>query len=66
MFAELESSCNGTTAFGNAGTGGDFNLLQSNTAPAGYPYYMISVDTTAKDVNNVSFPSTFNFSMEAK
>ncbi|WP_108978498.1 Ig-like domain-containing protein [Leptospira ryugenii] len=66
VFAELESSCNGTTAFGNAGTGGDFNLLQSNTAPAGYPYYMISVDTTAKDVNNVSFPSTFNFSMEAK
>ncbi len=66
VFAELESSCNGTSAFGNAGTSGDFNLLQSNTAPAGYPYYMISVDTSAKDVNNVPFSSTFNFSMEAK
>ena len=66
VFAELESSCNGTLAFGNASTLGDFNLIRSDNAPAGYPYYMISVDTTAKDVNNVSFPSTFNFSMEAK
>ncbi len=66
VFSELESSCNGTTSFGNASTSGDFNLLQSNTNPAGYPFYILTVDTSAKDVNNISTGSTFNFSMEAK
>lgn len=66
VFAELESSCNGITSFGNASTSGDFNLLQSNTNPAGYPFYMLTVDTTAKDVNSIPISSTFNFSMEAK
>ncbi len=66
IFSELEASCNATTAFGNAVTLGDFNLLRSDNTPAGYPYYMISVDTSAKDVNNVPLSSSFNFSMEAK
>lgn len=65
VFAEQESSCN-STLFGNATTGGDFNLMRSDNAPAGFPYYMITVDTSAKDVNNLFFSSNFNFTMEAK
>jgi hypothetical protein len=66
IFSELESSCNGASLFGDGATLGDFNLLRSNNTPVGFPYYMISVDTSAKDVNNVSPTSSFNFSMEAK
>ncbi|MCW7506147.1 Ig-like domain-containing protein [Leptospira paudalimensis] len=66
VFAELEASCNGTSSFGNVSTSGDFNLLQSNTNPAGFPFYMLTVDTSAKDVNGIPIKSTFNFSMEAK
>lgn len=65
IFAEQESSCNGTL-FGNASTGGDFNLLRSDDTPVGFPYYNLSIDTTARDVNNIPLPSTFNFTMEAK
>ncbi|BDA79617.1 membrane protein [Leptospira kobayashii] len=64
-FAEQEASCNGSL-FGNASTGGDFNLLRSDNTPAGFPYYMITVDTSARDVNNLPFSSNFNFTMEAK
>ncbi|WP_411821935.1 Ig-like domain-containing protein [Leptospira sp. 'Mane'] len=64
-FAEQEASCNGSL-FGNAVTGGDFNLLKSDTTPTGFPYYMITVDTSARDVNNLPFSSNFNFTMEAK
>ncbi len=66
LFSELEASCNGPSAFGNANTLGDFNLLRSDNTPAGYPYYMLTVDTTAKDVQNIPFSSNFQFSMEAK
>ncbi|PJE00744.1 MAG: hypothetical protein CK427_13055 [Leptospira sp.] len=64
-YAEQESSCNGSL-FGNALTGGDFNLLRSDNTPAGFPYYNLSVDTSARDVNNIPINSTFNFTMEAK
>ncbi len=62
IFSEMEASCNGSQ-FGSLG---DFNLLRSDNAPAGFPYYLISVDTSARDVNNLPLSSTFNFSMEAK
>lgn len=65
IYAEQEASCNGAL-FGNAGTGGDFNLLLSSGNPVGFPYYNLSVDTSAKDVNNIPLNSTFNFAMEAK
>ncbi|MDX1957394.1 MAG: Ig-like domain-containing protein, partial [Leptospiraceae bacterium] len=65
VFAEQEASCNGTL-FGNAATGGDFNLLRTDNMPVGSPFYLLSVDTTAKDTSGVSLPSTFNFSMEGK
>ncbi|MCG9873750.1 MAG: Ig-like domain-containing protein [Leptospiraceae bacterium] len=64
-YAEQESSCNGSL-FGNALTGGDFNLLRSDNTPAGFPYYNLSVDTSARDVNNIPLTGTFNFTMEAK
>ncbi|MEM7183185.1 MAG: Ig-like domain-containing protein [Spirochaetota bacterium] len=62
VYAEQEASCNGTT-FGDASTGGDFNLLRSDNTTAGSPIYQISVDTTAQDVNGAKFSSTFNFYM---
>ncbi|MCW7464020.1 MULTISPECIES: Ig-like domain-containing protein [Leptospira] len=65
-FSELESSCNGTSFFGNAGTGGDFNLSRTDNMPAGYPYYMLTVDTSARDTNNLQLGSTFQFVMEGK
>ncbi|MDZ4727547.1 MAG: Ig-like domain-containing protein [Leptospira sp.] len=66
IFAELEASCKGSSSFGDANTLGDFNLLRSNNAPNGYPYYLITVDSSAKDVNQRSISNHFNFSMEAK
>lgn len=65
-FAELEASCNGTSSFGNGTTGGDFNLQRSDHTLAGFPYYMISVDVSAKDINQVPLSQPFQFSMEAK
>ncbi|TGL38891.1 Ig-like domain-containing protein [Leptospira perdikensis] len=64
-FAEQEASCNGPV-FGNASTSGDFNLLRSDDTPSGFPFYMITVDTSAKDTMGASLQSTFNFTMEAK
>lgn len=64
-FAEQEASCNGLL-FGNATTFGDFNLMDSSGAPAGFPFYMITVDTSAKDTMGASLQSNFNFTMEAK
>ncbi len=66
IFSELEASCNGSSAFGNASTLGDFNLLRSDDTQSGYPFYMITVDTTARDVLQVPLSSPFHFSMEAK
>lgn len=66
IFSELEASCNGSSSFGNASTMGDFNLLRSDNTQAGYPFYMITVDTTAKNVLQVPLSSPFHFSMEAK
>lgn len=65
-YSELESSCNGTMAFGNAATSGDFNLSRTDNMPAGYPFYMITIDTGAKDTNNIPLSSTFQFGMEGK
>ncbi|MDF3821462.1 Ig-like domain-containing protein [Leptospira sp. 96542] len=64
-FAEQEASCNGSL-FGNAGTSGDFNLMRTDNSPIGYPYYLISVDTFAKDTLGVQLQSTFNFTVEGK
>ncbi|TGK77519.1 hypothetical protein EHQ24_19125 [Leptospira noumeaensis] len=64
-FAEQEASCN-DSLFGNALTSGDFNLMRSDNAPAGFPFYMITVDTSAKDTMGASLQSNFNFTMEAK
>jgi hypothetical protein len=63
-FAEQEASCNGSL-FGNATTGGDFNLLRTDNAPANLPYYQISVSNSAKTANGV-FLTPFNFTMEGK
>lgn len=65
VYAEQESSCNGLL-FGNANHGGDFNLMQSDNMPNGIPFYTLRVDTSARDVNNISLPSNFIFTMEAK
>ncbi|RHX84741.1 hypothetical protein DLM75_22265 [Leptospira stimsonii] len=64
-FSEQEASCNGTL-FGDASTGGDFNLLRTSTAPVGFPLYNLIVDTTAKDVNGASLQSQFIFGVEGK
>lgn len=64
-FAEQEASCN-DTIFGNTTTQGDFNLMRSDNTFPGYPYYMITVDTSAKDTLGASLQSNFNFTMEAK
>lgn len=64
-YSELESSCNGSF-FGNATTSGDFNLSRTDNMPAGFPFYMITVDTGAKDTNNIPLGSTFQFGMEGK
>ncbi|MEI7013679.1 Ig-like domain-containing protein [Leptospira licerasiae] len=65
-FSELEASCNGSLAFGNASTGGDFNLLRTDNAPANFPFYQLFVDTTAIDVNGVNLKNQFQFVMEGK
>lgn len=65
-FAELESTCNSTLSFGNAGTSGDFNLSRTDTMPVGFPFYMLTVDTGARDSNNIPLGSTFQFGMEGK
>ncbi|MCR1795523.1 Ig-like domain-containing protein [Leptospira sp. id769339] len=65
-FSELEASCNGSLAFGNAATGGDFNLLRTDNAPADFPFYQLFVDTTAIDVNGVNLRNQFQFVMEGK
>ncbi|RHX91639.1 hypothetical protein DLM76_18200 [Leptospira yasudae] len=64
-FAEQEASCNGVL-FGDATTGGDFNMLRTNTSPAGFPIYNLIVDTSAKDVNGYSLQSQFIFGVEGK
>ncbi|TGK87206.1 hypothetical protein EHQ23_07360 [Leptospira bourretii] len=64
-FAEQEASCN-ALQFGNTNTQGDFNLMRSDDTPAGFPFYMITVDTSAKDTMGASLQSNFNFTMEAK
>ncbi|GBF50441.1 Ig-like protein [Leptospira ryugenii] len=66
VYAESEASCNGPLAFGNASTGGDFNLLRSDNMPIGFPVYSLSVDTSARDVLGKSLQQTFIFHMEAK
>lgn len=65
IFSEQESSCNGPL-FGNAITGGDFNLLRSDNTPLGFPYYLLSVDISARDTLGIPMQTQFNFSMEAK
>ncbi|MDF3820840.1 Ig-like domain-containing protein [Leptospira sp. 96542] len=64
-FAEQEASCNGSV-FGNAVTLGDFNLQRSDNTPLGFPYYMISVDTSAEDSFGINLQTNFSFTMEAK
>ncbi|TGK45442.1 Ig-like domain-containing protein [Leptospira bouyouniensis] len=61
-FSEQEASCNGLLF----GSSGDFNLMRSDNTPAGFPFYMITVDTSAKDTLGASLQSNFNFTMEAK
>lgn len=66
QFAELEASCNGTAAYGNLGTNGDFNL-SCTTCPAAvadFPIYLLEVDTTARSTGGVNMDDTFSFSFE--
>ncbi|MCE9499356.1 MAG: Ig-like domain-containing protein, partial [Leptospira sp.] len=65
VYAEQEASCNGAL-FGDATTGGDFNLLRTNNAPANFPYYLLQVDTTALDSNGRPLAPQFNFTFEGK
>lgn len=65
-FSELEASCNGAAAFGTIATGGDFNLGLTVGSPAGFPLYMIQVDTTALDSAGKPPSFQFNFTMEGK
>lgn len=64
-FSEQEASCNGLL-FGNAATLGDFNLMRSDNTPAGFPFYMLTVDTSAKDTMGAALQSNFSFTLEAK
>ncbi len=65
-FSELEATCNGTGFFGTVATNGDFNLGVTTGSPAGFPQYMIQVDTTALDAAGKNPENQFNFSMEGK
>lgn len=66
VFSEDLASCNTTTAFGTVATSGDFNLALSAGSPAGYPQYMLQVDTTALDANGKAPVAQFSFSVEGK
>ena len=61
-FAEDLASCEGQFAFGN--TFGDFNLAASAGGPANFPYYILSVDMTARDATGRTPISAFNFAVE--
>lgn len=60
VFSEDRSSCNGVAAFGNP----DFNLERSDNTPAGYPFYTLEIDRTARDASGNGFSNSFSFSME--
>lgn len=68
VFSELEASCNGGSTLGPAayGPNGDFNLQATAGSPAGFPRYMIQMDTTARDIFGRAPISNFNFAVEGK
>lgn len=60
VFAEDIATCNGTTAFGTA----DFNLSVTAGTGAGFPFYLLEIDTTAADTLGNNFASKFSFGFE--